>query len=538
MSLTDRSARRAPGGPTPTGSGASAGSSAPTASGASAPRELVVLALLVAAFGVVARFWTSSPLWLDEALSVNIATLPLGDIPDALRQDGHPPLYYVLLHGWTEVFGTGDEAVRALSGLFAVATLPLAWLAGRRRGGPVLGWLTLLVVAVAPFALRYATETRMYALVMFLALAGWLLVDRAVHGGDGIGTLVGIGAITAGLLYSHYWAMWLVAAGFAVVGWCAWRATDDEMRARSRKVLVAAAVGCLAFLPWLPVLFDQARTTGTPWAGPQRPTSIVASTLTDFGGGDFKDAELVGAVLFVLALLGLFGQAIDGRRIELDLRTQPQLRPEACLVGLALGLGALVSYLTWSAYATRYAAVVFPFIALLVAGGLSRFTDRWVRDGAAVVLTGLCLIGAAYQISGQRTQARNIGEAVAANASPGDVVVYCPDQLGPAGSREMPADIRQVVYPTLDGPERVDWRDYEARNAASDPATFVAEVDELAGDGRVFLVWSPSYATFEGRCEAVLAGLADVRPGPSTLVAEDGADYYEHAELTVFPGRA
>jgi mannosyltransferase len=532
MSLTDRARRRAPGVTATAGSGASTGSDA------SAPPELVALALVMAAIGVAARFVTSSPLWLDEALSVNIATLPLGDIPDALRRDGHPPLYYVLLHGWTELFGTGDAAVRSLSGLFAVATLPLAWLAGRRRGGPVLGWLTLLVVAVAPFALRYATETRMYALVMFLALAGWLLVDRAIHGGDGVGTLGGIGAITAGLLYSHYWAMWLVAAAFVIVGWCAWRAADDEMRRRCRKVLVATAVGCVAFLPWLPVLLDQARTTGTPWAGPQRPTSIVASTLTDFGGGDFKDAELVGAVLFVLVLLGLFGRAIDGRRIELDLRTQPQWRAEAWLVVLALGLGTLVSYLTWSAYATRYAAVVFPFVALLVAGGLSRFTDRWVRDGAAVVLTGLCLIGAAYQVSGQRTQARDIGQAVAAGYAPGDVVVYCPDQLGPAGAREMPVDVRQVVYPTLDGPERVDWRDYEARNAASDPAAFVAEVDELAGDGQVFLVWSPSYATFEGRCEAVLAGLAAVRPGPTTLVSEDGTDYYEHAELTVFPGRA
>ena len=49
--------------------------------------------------GVVFRFWTTSHLWLDEAISVNIARLPLGDLPSALRADGHPPLYYGLLHG-------------------------------------------------------------------------------------------------------------------------------------------------------------------------------------------------------------------------------------------------------------------------------------------------------------------------------------------------------------------------------------------------------------------------------------------------------
>ena len=64
--------------------------------------------------GVVLRFYPDTPLWLDEALSVNIARLPVGDIPAALRLDGHPPLYYVLLHGWMAVFGEGNAAVRAL----------------------------------------------------------------------------------------------------------------------------------------------------------------------------------------------------------------------------------------------------------------------------------------------------------------------------------------------------------------------------------------------------------------------------------------
>ena len=70
------------------------------------------------AIGVVLRFWTQSHLWLDEALSVNIAKLPVGDIPEALRHDGHPPLYYWLLHGWMAVFGESDRSVRALSGIF------------------------------------------------------------------------------------------------------------------------------------------------------------------------------------------------------------------------------------------------------------------------------------------------------------------------------------------------------------------------------------------------------------------------------------
>ena len=83
-----------------------------------APTEVVAVAVVAVLAGAVLRFATRSSLWLDEALSVNIARLPIGDIASWLRHDGHPPLYYVVLHGWIELFGSGDTAVRALSGVF------------------------------------------------------------------------------------------------------------------------------------------------------------------------------------------------------------------------------------------------------------------------------------------------------------------------------------------------------------------------------------------------------------------------------------
>src|SRR5918997_45198 len=52
--------------------------------------------------------------WIDEGLSVGIADRPLADIPGALRQDGSPPLYYLLLHVWLAVAGSSEEATHAL----------------------------------------------------------------------------------------------------------------------------------------------------------------------------------------------------------------------------------------------------------------------------------------------------------------------------------------------------------------------------------------------------------------------------------------
>src|SRR5215210_7164648 len=53
--------------------------------------------------------------WIDEGLSVGIADRPLSEIPAALRLDGSPPLYYVLLHLWISVVGTSEGGARSLS---------------------------------------------------------------------------------------------------------------------------------------------------------------------------------------------------------------------------------------------------------------------------------------------------------------------------------------------------------------------------------------------------------------------------------------
>lgn len=499
----------------------------------------MVISLGAVALGVVLRFVTRSPLWLDEALSVNIAKLPLGDIAAALRQDGHPPLYYGLLHEWMTVFGSSDGAVRALSGVFALLTLPLMWLVGRRRGGSLLAWVAVAVLALSPFGLRYATETRMYSIVMVLVLAGYLLLDDVVRRAKpGVLVLVGLATVSGALLLTHYWSIWLLGAIEVMLAWRWWRDHEPAARRCLARAFVAVAAGGLFFLPWVPSFLYQSVHTGTPWAGAQRPGSVLAVTLAEFGGGGFRDAEFVGGLILVLSLLALFGRAVSRRHIDLDLGTQPQFRFEAVVIGLTLGFGIAVAAAAGSAFAGRYASVIFPLVMLLVAGGITRLVDRRARAIVLAAFLSLCLLGAYKNVTYQRSQGRVAAQAVNAAAAPGDIVVFCPDQLGPAFSRSMRTDLDRVVYPSLAPPERVDWVDYAQRNAAASPAAVATELLTRAGGHQVFLVWQPSYRTLEGQCEALFDALSVARPGSSTLVTASGATYYEPGSVTRFPARS
>jgi hypothetical protein len=224
---------------------------------------------------------------------------------------------------------------------------------------------------------------------------------------------------------------------------------------------------------------------------------------------------------------------IDGSRLELELRTRPLTRPEWTVIALTLALGVVGGYAGGVAFASRYTAVVLPLLILVAAFGLTRL-PRWPwRTSALALLVVLGLLASLEESLEIRTQAPRIARAIEAGSQPGDLVAYCPDQLGPAVSRLLPDDRREVTFPDLQGAERVDWTNYRARMRRVDPSAFADAVLQEAGDVPVWLVWSGGYRGLGRRCEAVAQALEARRPLPSIVATpqEEG----ESAWLYRFP---
>jgi mannosyltransferase len=504
------------------------------------PAKWVVAAVaLVIVVGIVLRFATRSDLWLDEALSVNISRLPFGDIPDWLRHDGAPPLYYFMLHAWTDVFGTTDVAVRSLSGVLSVATFVPMWFAGRRIAGRSGGWIAVLVLAASPFGIAFGSETRMYSLVMLLVTVGYLAVRRLLER-PSLGRQAVVALITGLLLYTHYWSFYLIAVVAALLIWQAWRGSDADQRHAARAGLVALVAGAITFLPWIPTFVYQSQHTGTPWADPVFITASFAFALRDFAGGGHSEGYALLVVLIALTIVAVFGRAIDRYRIELDVRTRPGVRAETLTWVGTLVLGGAFAFVTRAAFVSRYASVLFPLFVLVVVYGMTVFADKRIR---AVLLAIIVIIGLGSGLrsfSGSRTQAFQPADAIRTGARPGDVVLYCPDQLGPSVSRllEGKRGLVQLTFPAGDRPEFVDWVDYQRRRHDVDPTAFAQRVlDRTRPDSTIWYVIAVQYrGGNEGRCEAVLRSLSAARPGVRQLV-EANDDYPEFMGLFELPPR-
>jgi mannosyltransferase len=475
--------------------------------GRRAGAAMVVATVVVVVVSLVLRFATKSDLWLDEALTVNVARQPLHLIPSFLRRDGAPPLYYVMLHFWMGWFGTSDVAVRSLSGVIGVATIPFAWLAGKRLGGRTAGWAAMLLVTTSPFAIRYDTEARMYSLVVLLTVLGFLALDGSVRG-PRPGNLIGVGLVTGLLLYTHYWSIYLIGTVMVWLVWQAWRGRP-EWRAGARASLIAGVVGCLTFLPWVPIFLFQSHHTGTPWATPANFAAMV-NAVASFAGGSSSQGRALALIFFALSGLGLFGVATNRQHIDLDIRTRPLGRPVAFAVVGTLAAAIAGGFLTNSAFDARYASVVFIPLILLVSIGLLTFRDRRVRTAILAVAVVAGLASSVPNVTTNRTQAGEVAAAIARDGKPGDIVAYCPDQLGPAVDRLVPAGrYQQTTFPRGTGPAFVNWVDYATATKAGSPTAFAQQLESAAAtSGRqIFMVWAGEYQTLGLKCEQIVQTL-------------------------------
>lgn len=474
-----------------------------------------IVAVVVA--GVVLRFVSRGPLWLDEAQSVAIAKHSLAELPAALKHDGAPPLYYALLHVWMNVFGDSTFSVRALSGIPAVLALPVIVRLGRRIGGDAVGIASVVLLAISPFAVRYAVETRMYSLLLLLSLAGAHAV-LSVHRHRTKAAMAGLAVVTAASLYTHYYAVFAVAVLGAGELWLAWRRRD----AAARQALLALAVGCVSFVPWVPVLLYQTRHTGAPWQAPP-DGSAVLDTIDSWMGGQATAAQFAALVALAAVVLALIGRRGGARQVVLGTTFA---RLPSRLLAAALGslvLAVVVGAIDQQAYAPRYLAMGVGLFLVVVGCGIAVLPSRNARRTMLAVLV-VAELGVCIQNAWQpRSQAGLVAAVLDRQARPGDVVVYCPDQLGPPTSRLTHTGARQVVYPNFAGPTVVDWVDYRARMRHASPQRFARDVSAMAGTHRVWLVWSLQVKPLTASCSGVIDNLVALRGIPRQPVRRDSS---------------
>ncbi|MHB8658940.1 MAG: glycosyltransferase family 39 protein [Solirubrobacteraceae bacterium] len=439
-----------------------------------------VVLVVISALVLISAYLRSRALhvhfWVDEGLSVGIASHPLSKIPALMRQDGSPPLYYLLLHIWMSVFGRSEFDTHLLSLAFALLAIPVAYWAGAGLFDRQTGLICAVLAAGAPYQTTYAQETRMYSL---LALLSIIVVASFIHAFvlRRRAYLPVFAVSLAAGLYTHNWALFLGLACAVAYLTCVWQSPVDR-RAMWRDGAIAFGAVAVLFAPWLPTVIYQAQHTGAPWDLPPVFWSLTQSAYFLVGGRGAAVALLFGGGAGLLAL----------RHVDESSRW---LRT-AAISALVLGVGTLLIAWAYSkaspAWAPRYLAVIVG--PLIVAFGLG--LGRAGRTG----LVALALVACFWVLDPVPTGINyksNLGTAVAKvrhHVGAGALVLSTQPEDVPTIAYYLPGQARygSPLGPSPDA-RVVDWRNALARlRRSSVTGTLMPMLDALRPGQRVVLV--------------------------------------------------
>ena len=90
------------------------------------------LLILILVCGLCLRIYGlgTESLWADEGISVRTVTASFAEMKQVLSKAVHPPLHYLVLHGWTRLFGDSEFSVRFPSVLFSLVTVLMSYRIG------------------------------------------------------------------------------------------------------------------------------------------------------------------------------------------------------------------------------------------------------------------------------------------------------------------------------------------------------------------------------------------------------------------------
>lgn len=338
---------------------------------------ILILAALVRLYQV-----TQPSIWYDEGFSVLVSAYPPADIWFHSAQDVHPPLYYLLLHGWTAVFGNGVFAVRGMSVLAGVVGVGLAeWLVSviaTRRAAILAG----VLLALLPIAVRYSQETRMYALMGVWLLGATLALVYWVQQPHRHRYLVIYAALMTAAFYTHYFAAVCVLSHWLYL--LVLRLTLKEQPLLTRPAWwIANAAIVLLYLPWIPELFGQmAHTKDVDWIPePSRYTlpSVIWQYLTLNEGRALAWPVYAAMPLLLVLIIGW-----------LALRDKGPYRFNALLASYTLVplLAVLLVSFALPLFSTRYFVFAAMGVPMLLAIALDRLAQRF----RGLALAGLMLL--------------------------------------------------------------------------------------------------------------------------------------------------
>jgi mannosyltransferase len=439
-------------------------------------RVTLILFILVVASLYIRTRVVGQQFWMDEAITVGISSHHLSAIPGILRQDGSPPLFYLLLHFWMQMVGNGQAATHWLSEIFSVLTIPVGYWGVLRIAGKRAALMTATLMATSAFLDYYSQETRMYALMTLLGLfatigfiRGFVFRERRF--------VIMFALAQAAMLYTHNWALFFGAASVLSLVVLYFIGGDKIRENLIRDAIYAYVGAAILFAPWVANFVFQSLHTAAPWNTSPRFGAPIQIAQSVYGGAT------VAAILLIGTAIGYAGLFAKAERASTEAKVALML---FALVFFTLMFGWFASQVT-PAWNPRYFAPIIAAIMMFTAIGISRAG----LIGALTLAVALVFLARpGVYAPAHKSNMQDIAGEMRSLVHKGDLVIVGQPEQTPLAYYYLPTGLRfsNTIGP-VKNPSWVDWINAMSRYEAAKPAKVLpAELNALKPGQQVLYI--------------------------------------------------
>src|SRR3989344_418350 len=313
------------------------------------------------------RVIVKDDLWYDEAFTGLLMRVGKEESWKIVTDDPHPPLYYLMLKGWTTVFGVNDFALRSLPVLFGILLIVVIYYLVKELFNKETADIAAFLAAVNPFLIAYSVEARSYMFYGFMTtLAAYFLVKRKFN----LFVIVLVISLFVHYMFAAFLPVLLVYYAFIII---------REKRGILKGLLRLVPLAAIAVFLYFPVLTDPANNNlNIDWVKEpdlyniqQSITAYSYGVKSRLSGADelvnvnfLLDEYILGYGVFIIFIAGILAVLLKDRK-NLDALSKFGFT----LMMLFLPMLLLIGYSTYkdkSIYVERYLlpASVFFIIAL------------------------------------------------------------------------------------------------------------------------------------------------------------------------------
>ena len=384
--------------------------------------------------------------WFDESFTGTLVEYGPSEIISRTAADVHPPLYYLLLKAWAELFGYSDLALRSFSVLATAATLFVLWRILMRITTPKTALIALSLASINPYVIRYGQEARMYALAGLAIAISTLLLIRIVNlPRDQRSTYKwALYALSvAATIYIHYFAVLAILSHLiyllrrdikAQKGSISAASLWNKIKSLDMRWLVSYVAAFILFIPWLPTFIDQLTSVNANfWIEPVGLFTLQNTALQIAVNTDVVNDTVVSTGVLMLPVLLLAAAwylrrgLLRGERQYIDLLAGILLLPMIFLFAVSLipGIQSVYYVRYFSQYALMGVAGLTLLLALILTSKVSRARGVLAKILVVVVIaTSVYGIGNVYSGNGKsHFGVKTISQQLQDRYLPGDIVV-------------------------------------------------------------------------------------------------------------------